>query len=399
MDKQIKTGRAFLKGDMGIWIIFILLMLISLVEVYSAIGNEAYTIDKSTFGLFIKHFITIAFSFVCIYTCSQISYTKISKFLAPLLLISIGLLIFVLIIHKRWIPIPGFGAFQPSEMAKYILVLYMARELVLLKDRLKTKEAFIRIIIPVGIVCGLIIPQSATAAGITFLSCFLLMIIAGMRKKYLINLALIVGISLTIAFTLTSKYPEQMKNIPGMDRITEGYERIFPQELNIQVKNARLALGTAGVMGKGIGNSQLANFQPEAHNDYIYTIILEEGGFLFGFVVMLLYMILLYRCFMIAKKSKGMFGAFIAIGVGLVIIIQSLINMFVGSGFRIVTGQTLPFISKGGTSYMFACIALGVVLNISSQGEKKESYDEDMEEVNENSSLDNLIQTKEEENR
>jgi cell division protein FtsW len=396
MQMKARRARFMLNGDKIIWVVLILLALISLVEVYSAIGNEAYNDNKSTTELFFKHALTLAFSFFAIYMFSHISYTHIARIITPMLVISTVLLVIALVLHKRWIPIPGFGTFQPSEMAKYILICYVSRELTLMSEKVKTKEAFVRILIPVILVCALIIPQSASAAGITFLSCFLLMLVAGINGKYLWGLGFSIVLFVIVSFYLVSKVPQQMQKISGMSRIVEGYERVFPKELNIQVKNARLAIGTAGFIGKGLGNSQLANFQPEAHNDYIYSVILEEGGFLFGFIVMLLYMILLYRCFAIAKKTKGLFGAFVAIGIGLILIIQSLINMFVGSGFKIVTGQTLPLISKGGTSYLFACIALGIVLNISAQREKKDTYENDMEEAEETA---HAIETQTQENQ
>ena len=129
-------------------------------------------------------------------------------------------------------------------------------------------------------------------------------------------------------------------------------------------------MADAVVVGKFVGNTTQARFVSESHNDFIFAIIIEEGGVILGLVIIILYLILLYRGIQVARRSKGYFGAFCAIGLTIMIVFQALINMFVATGITPVTGQTLPFISYGGTSFLFSCIALGIVLSISAEANK-----------------------------
>jgi cell division protein FtsW len=400
---MLQKGKFKLRGDLVIWIVFILLALTSIVEVYSAIGNEAFSNHDSPTTLIAKHILIVAFGVFCVYLFHVTKYTYISRLLKPALCICAVLIIIPIIASYhapsdapeslkagRWIFLPFGFSFQPSEMAKYILIMYVAKELALSRERIKEKETFWKILIPIVIICGEIFPKNISTSLLLFAVCFILMFIGGIRTKYLLNLMLVGVACMGLLFVFTdmksksantnSNIATQRNNLTRLDTGVGRIKSIFAEEqdLNMQIKTARMAIGSAGLLGRGFGLSRVAWSQPEAHNDYIYTTIVEEGGFAFGFFVLLLYMVLLYRMMAIAKKAKGYFGAFVCMGIGIVIVLQALIHMVVAVGFPIVTGQTLPFISSGGTSYIFVCAALGIVLNISSTGEKGKDYEEDL---------------------
>lgn len=149
-----------------------------------------------------------------------------------------------------------------------------------------------------------------------------------------------------------------------------------------------MAIATGGFFGKFLGHTTQARFLSESHNDFIYAIIIEEGGMLLGIVIIALYLILLYRGIQVARRSKGYFGAFCAIGLIIMIVFQAMINMFVATGITPVTGQTLPFVSYGGTSFLFSCIALGIVLSISASANKDQAKEKLEKDITEEDSVD-----------
>ncbi|MDR0789178.1 MAG: FtsW/RodA/SpoVE family cell cycle protein [Bacteroidales bacterium] len=404
---KLRASNIKLKGDKVIWIVFILLSVLSIVEVFSAMGNLVYSnqVPANPITLLAKHFLMIAAGFVVAYTFQNFRYTLLSKLLKPTLILSVLLVIVAFAIGMyydslktlqqddvrltgRWIWLPMGFSFQPVEMVKYVTIMYVAMQLTLNNDKIRTYAVFKKLIITISVVCVFVLASNASNAIILFTTSFILLFIAGAKIKHLINTLLLLAAAGTVVVLLVTAFP-QLGNKPPLGRVVTVINRVKGnnETENGDVKDrthqthvTQVAIGNAGVLGLGIGNSVMANHQKQAHDDFLFMVIVEEGGFLLGFVVLLLYMVLVYRCFAIAKKAKGLFGALVALGVGLVFVIQALIHISVSVGLMPVTGQTLPFISKGGTSQLFACFALGVVLNISATGEKDDVYKDDLQD-------------------
>ena len=395
MANKIKNFKIKIKGDKIIWMVFLLLMAISCLEVYSTLGKTVYEKQGGTpMGMFTKHiFILILGTFV-LYAVHHIKYTYFSRFAKIGLLFSFGILIVTLLIGSlgdkaaaRWLTIPLIGQFQPSEIVKIVLIVYVARMLALNQENIKSLDIFKRLILVILGICILIFPENFSTAAILFMICFVMMFIGRINLKYLGMIVLIGIIVIITIFTILQTKPDLLSR--GGTWINRIEEFRNPDKMVITQSNqAQMAIATGGFFGKFVGNTTQARFLSESHNDFIFSIIIEEGGILLGLVVIALYLILLYRGIQVARRSKGYFGAFCAIGLIIMIVFQALINMFVATGLAPVTGQTLPFISYGGTSFLFSCIALGIVLSISAEANKdqeKVSLQQDI--IDEESSL------------
>ena len=371
--------RKYIRGDRVIWLILLFLTLISILEVYSSIGKFAF--EKAggrTTYLILKHSSIIVLGYVVILVISNIKYTlfsSLSKYglyiCAPLLLITFVLGLTSGKAAGRWLDgIPIIGQFQPSEIAKMVIVIFTARMLTLKQDAIKELTTFRSLLIPIAIIAGLIFPENFSTAALIFLVCFLLMFIGGVRLKYWIS-TLGIGIAtLLIAFIFIFPNVSMFRSDTWGNRIEE--YRGKDTDALTQTNIAKMAIASGGIFGLMPGGTIQGRMLSESHNDFIYAVIIEELGFMGGIAVLMLYFWLFYRCMRIAFKAEGMFAALTSIGLGLLIFIQALVNMGVAVNLIPVTGQTLPFISYGGTSFIFSSISLGIILSISSEVEKKE---------------------------
>ena len=377
MANKIKNFKFKIKGDKIIWMVFLLLMAISSLEVYSTLGKTVYEKQGGTpIGMFTKHLFILFLGTCVLYAVHHIKYTYFSRFAKMGLLFSFGILIVTLLIGSlgdkaaaRWLTIPLIGQFQPSEIVKIVLIVYVARGLALYQDTIKTWDVFKNLILVIGGICILIFPENFSTAAILFVICFLMMFIGRINLKYLGMIVLIGLVGMVSIFTILQTKPDLLSR--GGTWVNRIEEFRNPDKTAITQSNqSQMAIATGGFFGKFVGNTTQARFLSESHNDFIFAIIIEEGGVLLGILVIALYLILLYRGIQVARRSKGYFGAFCAIGLTIMIVFQALINMFVATGLAPVTGQTLPFISYGGTSFLFTCIALGIVLSISAEADK-----------------------------
>ncbi|MBQ5873594.1 MAG: FtsW/RodA/SpoVE family cell cycle protein [Bacteroidales bacterium] len=368
-------GKLQIKGDKIIWIVYFALSIFSLIFVFTSIGKNVYRLDGNILTTFFKQLFIIAVGIVAIFIVHNIKYVRYAKFLKILYAFSVGLLLFTLIAGKifgkvanRWIEIPGIGQFQPSEFVKYILIMYVASELASLKDRIKEKNEFWKLMGKIFLICLLIFPENFSTAALIFLSCFFLVFIAGAQWKHILKV-LVLGIgAVVVVFGLNYVGIEIGRVDTWINRFAEFYNR-DSNEYN-QANSAIMAIATGGVTGLGIGNTVEGRFLSESHNDFIFAVILEEGGFLMCFLILLAYFVLFYRCIEVSRKANGAFGQYLALGISFTIIIQALVNMLVAIGAIPVTGQTLPFLSYGGTSFLITSCALGIVLNISAETQK-----------------------------
>ena len=381
-----------INGDKALWAVVALLGLFSFLPVYSASSNLVYVVGNGTpIGHLVKHAVFLIFGFGIIYGIHRIP----THFFKGLSLIAMPIVIILLIITlfqgssvdgtnaSRWIRLP-FVKFQTSTMASVVLMIYVARYLTKIKDRTITfKESIIPLWLPVFLVVGLILPANFSTAGIIFSMVLMLCFIGGYPFKYLLG---IVGSGL-LAFTffilVAKAFPDAFANrVDTWENRFANFMNGTDTEADYQIERSKIAIATGGIVGKGAGKSVQKNFLPQSSSDFIYAIIVEEYGLVGGVLLMLFFLFLLFRIVVIANGSTTTFGMLLALGVGLPIIFQALINMAVAVELFPVTGQNLPLISSGGTSAWMTCLAIGIVLSVSNKMNKKNAKNFDIDETN-----------------
>lgn len=387
-----------IQGDKAIWAVVALLALFSFLPVYSASSNLVYVIGNgTTMGHLVKHAMLLILGFGIIYGVHKIPthyFKGLSLIAMPIVLI---LLMYTLAQGatieganaSRWISVPLVGSFQPSNLAAVVLMIYVARYLTKIKDKIITfKESIIPLWIPVFLVIILILPANFSTAGIIFSMVLLLAFIGGYPIKYLLA---IVGVGLLslVMFVLAAKaVPDAFSNrVDTWENRWENYWNEEDTEADYQIEKAKIAIATGGIAGKGAGKSVQKNFLPQSESDFIYAIIIEEYGLIGGFAIMFFYLLLLFRIVVVANGSETIFGKLLVLGVGLPIVFQALINMSVAVELFPVTGQNLPLISRGGTSSWMTCLAIGIILSASN---KNFSKSKSGKKVNENNPLEIL---------
>lgn len=374
------------KGDKTIWVVFFLLSIVSLLAVYSSIGLYAYSAfaSKTPTTLFLRHMLIVAVTYVVVAALSHVNYRYFSRFAVLGYWAAIVLLVVMLALNQgRWVRIPVIGQFQPSEIAKVVLIIFVARLLALKKDNAGELGLFLMLLVYISAVVVLVLPENFSTAALIFLSAYLVMYFGGVNKKYWWRLFL-VGVVLVIGFLAVSYYKYE-KSLADSGANTElaierqatwghrVYSWINPKADELTQENmARMAVARGGVARLGIGTTVHARLMTQAHNDFIYAIIIEETGMVGGLFVFVLYSIFFFRCVKVTRRCKGRFGALTVAGLGTMIYLQALVNMSVAVGVLPVTGQTLPFISYGGTAYLFLGCALGVIQSVASDVEAQE---------------------------
>jgi cell division protein FtsW len=384
----MKTFFDLLKGDKVIWVMVLFLSIISLLAVYSATGTIAQVKGGSyTFNFVLKHTGILLLGWVIMYVFHLIDYRYYSRIAQILFLISIPLLIYTMFAGaningaSRWVKIPGINlTFQSSDLAKLGIVMYLARVMSKKQDAIKSfKDAFVPLILPVVLVTILIAPMNLSTALILFTTCMLLLFIGRVSFLHLGALVGTAAIILVFFVGLLFILPEDkmLGRMQTWKNRIESFSSDDKHEVQYQVKQANIAIAKGWPLGVGPGNSVQRNYLPEPFSDFIYAIILEEYGILGGVVIMIIYIIFLYRCISIVIKSPKAFGAFLAVGLGLSLTLQAMINMGVAVNLLPVTGVTLPFISMGGSSIWFNSMALGIILSVSRYIEEMKSEEVD----------------------
>ncbi|MBL0046574.1 MAG: FtsW/RodA/SpoVE family cell cycle protein [Bacteroidetes bacterium] len=369
-----------LSGDKVIWVVAVMLSIFSVLVVYSASGSLAYKYKGGNTEFFLFKqvgFVALALGFI--YLTHLLKYSYYSRGSQIALFVAAPLLLFTLVKGvsagdaSRWIAIPGIGfTFQTSDFAKLALVVYVARLLSMKQDQIKDfKEAFVPIVLPILIICGLILPANFSTAAVLFVTCIVLMFIGRVNIKYILLLIgsgiVFLGLFILLVFT----FPHINNRVETWKTRIESFVSGDSDE-NYQAEQAMIAIATGGPIGKGPGKSTQRNFLPQASSDFIFAIIIEEyGSILGGFLVIFLYMILLFRATRIATKSPKTFGSLLAIGLCFMLVFQAMINMGVAVHLFPVTGQPLPMVSAGGTSVIFSSIAIGIILSVSREIESE----------------------------
>ncbi|MFO8067303.1 MAG: FtsW/RodA/SpoVE family cell cycle protein [Bacteroidales bacterium] len=376
----------YFKGDKIIWMVVIILSVISILAVYSSTGTLAYKYQAgNTEYYLIKHFIILMFGLLLMFLAHKIKYTYYSRLSQLALIVGIPLLLITLLmgtsIHdaSRWLTLPVINiSFQSSDFAKLALIMYLARLLTKKQNQIKDfKSAFVPVILPVIIVCGLILPANFSTAAILFSTSIVLMFIGRVNYKYIAAIIFIGAFALTIFVVILLRSADQGRVNTWSTRV-ENYINKTDAD-TYQADQAKIAIASGGILGKMPGNSTQRNFLPQAFSDFIYAIIIEEYGLIGGFIILLLYMILLYRGVRIAHKAPGTFGSLLVAGLTFSLVFQAMINMAVTVNLLPVTGQPLPMLSMGGTSLWFTGLAIGIILSVSRKIE--ENQEENQEET------------------
>ncbi len=367
---------AELRGDRTIWMIIAVMSIISILAVYSATGSLAWQArGGNTTSYLMRHTIMLAFGLFLVYLCHRVHYRRYQQVAPFLLMVSVPLLALTLLFGQnindasRWIEIPILSfSFQPSDFAKLALVVYIAKMLTKKQEYITNfKDAFMPIIVPVLIVCGLIAPANLSTALVLFCTCIALMFVGRVSTKYIFLLGLL-GVVVFAGLIVLGQYEPDMVRVDTWVSRVQDY--LHNPDGGYQVQQAKIAIARGGIFGAGPGNSIARNFLPYSHADFIYAIICEEYGLIGGVVVLGLYVMLFFRTVKLVTISPKAFGAFLAIGLSLMLTIQALANIAVSVHLVPATGLTLPFISMGGTSLVFTSIAFGMILSVSKYIEK-----------------------------
>ncbi len=379
----------YIRGDRVIWTVIIILSVVSLLSVYSSTGSLAYKkVSGDTFYYLFRQFKYIVLGLGVIILFQMIPYRIFSKLSIPFLLIAIALLIITLIKGQdineanRWLAIPGTSnTFQPSEFAKFALIMYLARVLGNNQNNLHDfKGVFLKLVGAISLVCVLILPSNLSTAAIIFAVSFILLFIGRIPMKYLV-LFVGTGIAGLALFLLLSTAMSKEGRITTWKSRIERY--VSGEGDNFQADQAKVAIVRGGLFPNGPGTSTQRILLPHPYSDFIFAIIIEEyGSIIGGLLLIFMYLWLLFRTGLIVRRTKSTFGAFLAFGLSLGLVFQAFVNMGVTVGLLPVTGQTLPLVSMGGSSMLFTSMALGMILSIS-WGVVKEQEEQEAQEQQE----------------
>lgn len=359
------------KGDKVIWSVVILLSLLSLLAVYSATGSLAWRMDKSSGFYLVKQLAVLVAGLVIIFIVHRINYTRFARFAVILFLASIPLLIYTLFFGttlnegSRWIRLPLINlTFQTSDLARLAIFMFLARQLSQKQAVIKDfKKGFVPVLIPVLIICGLIAPANLSTALLLGVTCCILFFIGRVDVKHIMLLAF-VGLIGVLTLYAASKAFGFGRGATWEQRI-ESYLGKGPADENYQITQAKIAIASGGITGRGPGNSWARDFLPHPYSDFIFAIIIEEYGLMGATILIGVYLLFLWRSILIFRRIPYAFGAFLAVGLSFTLVFQALMNMAVNVHLVPVTGLTLPLVSMGGSSIWFNSIAIGIILSVS----------------------------------
>lgn len=384
-------NKEWIKGDKILWYVIIGLMIASIMVVYSSTGRLA----KGNPVFFLaKQVGIISVCLLLIYWLQSVPYKYFLLFAKVFVLGAFVLLIVAKFSSMtvndtdRWIRIPFIGlTFQPSELAKLAAIIYTARVLSFYQDDDECRdEALKNILIFVGPLIFLIFMDNFSTSLLLGLVCLIMLFVGRVRLK---RMAFILGglfimVSLVVALAFTPKLGEVWRFPTIKSRVTAFFSG---GEESFQAQQSKIAVARGGMLGVGPGNSVQRNFLPHPYSDFIFAIIIEEYGLVGGGVILLLFLIILYRIGVIVRRCTRTFPALLVTGLGLMIVLQAFVNMGVCVGLFPVTGQPLPLVSMGGTSLLFTSAAFGMILSVShtfpehgemiEEPEEKEGVEED----------------------
>lgn len=378
------------RGDAVIWVIFFILLAISLIEVFSATSQLTYG-KASHWVPFTSHCIMVFAGIVIAVVCHRIPYQKFRLFGSFLYPISVFMLIYIifsgLLINNaaRWFDFFGLFRFQPSELAKISVIILVSMILSLHKESdYKSKKSFIYVLVVSLVMCVLILKENFSTAAILFMVVYFMMFIGRIPNVQMLKLTgvglLLVSVFMLIVFVVPDDVDtEFFKRFPVwktriIDFVTPidcAAEDYVINDDNNQTTYANIAVASSDIIGCMPGNSVQRDYLPQAYSDFIYAIIIEEMGLLGGIFVLILYLILLIRAGRIARRCDKAFPAYLVMGLAMLLVLQATVNMAVSVGLFPVTGQNLPLVSRGGTSMLMSCLSIGMILSVSRTNEER----------------------------
>ena len=379
------------RGDRVVWVVFMLLLTISVVEVFSSASTLTYIEGRNYWWAVRGHSINLLMGFGVVYIAHLIPYRFFKMIPLVLIPVSVAMLIWVLAKGTdvndaaRWIKI-GPISLQPSELAKVGVIMGTA----LILSRMQSADgahpsAMKWILGMTVVVCSLIAPENLSTAVLLFGVVVLMMYVGRVPLKSLGKLVGGIVIFIALFGSLLLLPYKTLNNVPVLGRLTTWKARISrfwdsPDPVpaaqfkitdeNYQETHATMAIASSNIIGRGPGNSVERDYLPQAYSDFIFAIIIEELGLAGGVVVVMLYIILMMRAVKIAQRCRGYFPAFLVMGCALLLVAQAMLNMMVAVGLFPVTGQPLPLISRGGTSTIINCGYIGMILSVSYYTEK-----------------------------
>jgi cell division protein FtsW len=389
----MKSIFRIIQGDKVIWAIVVILSMMSLLVVYSSTGTLAYKLSRSPESYLFKQVLFVVSGVGLIYAAHIVKYTLYSRIAQILYWISVPLLIYTLLYGtnlndaNRWIKLPIINlTFQTSDLAKLALFMFLSRRLSKNQDVIKDfSKGFIALIWPVALICVLIAPANLSTALLTGATSLILLFIGRVSLKHIGLVILVAAVPVLMLIGIAKSYyneaqgkPEPLPEILTIGRIDTWINRVQSfmyadkAESSYQVQQSKIAITKGGWTGLGPGNSEARNFLPHPYSDFIYAIIIEEYGLLGGCTVLFIYLLFLFRCIRIMKKCPYAFGAFLSLALSFTLVIQALTNMAVNVSLLPVTGVTLPLISMGGSSFLFTCVSIGIILSVARNVESLE---------------------------
>ncbi len=363
-----------IRGDKAIWIVVITLAIFSFLPVYSASSNFGANL---IFSNIIKHISIIFIGIMIMYSTHLVEY----KYFKGLSLIILPLVIFLLFFASfqgnvmdgananRWLNIPILEiSFQPSTLASIFLLIYLSNFLSKEKNKsLSFIKTFLLMWFPIILIVALILPSNFSTALLIFIMSTMIIFVAGYKLKHLATLFFLFVLLLSSFLFAVNKFPEIIPN--RVDTWTNRIENFVKNDLddtsNYQINRAKAAIANGKIFGVGAGKSSMKYVLPQSTSDFIYSIIAEEYGTIIAFIILLLYIVLLFRIIIISYKSQTKFGQLVSIAVGIPVVFQAFTNMAVAVQLIPVTGQPLPLVSTGGTSIWITFLAMGILLSVS----------------------------------
>ena len=370
---NILNSKIDIKGDRVIWAVVFILTILSFLAVYSSTGTLAYKYHGgNTTYYMLKHGIILLTGLLLMYVAHLLKYTYYSRIFQIAFYIAVPLLFITLLYGlnlneaRRALPLPFHLSFETSDLAKLTLIVYLARELTKREEEIKDfNKVLLYLMLPVLIVCGLIFPANFSTAALIFVTSLVLIYIGRVKFAHILSIVglsvLLLGFALGVLLMMPAGKQARLNTWKTRIEQFKGGEA----GNNYQVEQSKIAIASGGLFGKMPGKSTQRNFLPHPYSDFIFAIIVEEYGLVGGTIVVLLYLILLYRAVRIVTKVPNNFGAYLAIGLSFSLVFQAMINMGVAVHLLPVTGQPLPLVSMGGTSIWFTSLSIGILLSVS----------------------------------
>ena len=363
------------EGDKTIWTVVILLLFASVLVVASVEGISA---TKS-------HIRNIIMGLLVMYAVHKLKFKYFSKLSIVGIVVSIFLLLFVLVLGpeineaKRWVSMGGLS-FQPSDFAKIMLLIFMSRQISKYRSSLKDWKGFIwYLLAPLVIICVLILPSNFSTSALVFFNGLMLMLFAKIHYRFLLSIIAISIFGISVIYFGGKYVPIVKEIVPRSETWVSRIDGFLDPSENHnkneghQLNESKIAIKNGGFFGKGPGKGVQRHFLYAGSSDFIYAITVEQYGLILGGIFpMLLYLIIFYRSIIISHRTESVFGSLMVASLSFALIFQAAVNMAVNVGLFPVTGQTLPLISKGGTSIIFTCIAVGIILSVSRNPEDRD---------------------------